>query len=111
MKMLMLTERVCGQLLAGTREYEPASFEHVARVGQLECLVDVLLDQKHGETLLAQNAQGLEHLRNKPRRQAQAWLIQHQQARQAHQAAPQGAHLAFAARERAGCLVASLSKA
>ena len=72
-------------------------FQHVAAVGQLQRLIGVLLDEEDSHSLLAQLFDGIEDLLNDNRRQAERRLIQQQQARLAHQRAPDSQHLLLAA--------------
>jgi len=83
-----------------------AHLQHVAVVGYLERGTGVLLDQQDGDAGAAQALDHLEHLGDDTRRQPQAGLVQHQQFGTAHQRAPHGQHLAFAARQRPGQLAA-----
>ena len=57
-----------------------------------------------------QLAEGLVQRLDHCRREAEAWLVEHQQARLAHQRAAEGQHLPLAAGQRAGALTAPLGK-
>src|SRR5262249_12063944 len=73
----------------------------------LQRIVDVLADQKDGHTLVGDLDDHAEDLVDQDRRQPQRRFVEHEQLRFRHQAAPDGAHLLFAAGECAGYLAAA----
>ena len=71
---------------------------------------NVLFDNQQREAGAVQRAQGVAKLVDDRRREAQRELVDQQQARRAHEAAGDRAHLLLAARKRAGVLVAALGE-
>src|SRR6185295_3005780 len=69
----------------------------------------VLLDEKHGDTALADTDDGVENLLNEDRREAHAWLVQQQHAGVRHEAPGDGKHLLLTAAERSGDLLEALA--
>ena len=81
---------------------DAADFEQIGAVDDLEHLLDVLLDDEHGEALCADAAHELEDLLDDERREARRGLVHQQHLRLRHQRAADRAHLLLAARQRAG---------
>ena len=99
-----LHARVAGQRRRRAAERDLAGLEHVAVVRAFERGARVLLDQQDRDAVVAQAAHDREDLLHDQRRQAEARLVEHQQARRRHQRAAQREHLALAARQRVGAL-------
>ena len=89
-------------------ELDAADLEQVGAVDDIEHLLDVLLDDQHGQPFGANAAHELEHLLHHQRREAGRRLVHQQQFRLRHQRAADGAHLLLAAGERAGRLFAAV---
>lgn len=87
-----------------------ARLQHVAAISVLQGEAGVLLHQQDGDALIVQLADDPENFRARSAAQAQARLIQQQQARTAHQGAGDGEHLLLAAAEGARQLIAALLK-
>src|SRR5690606_19116182 len=85
--------------------------QHIGPVGQPECLVGVLLDQKHGHAIPAQLFDDVEDLLDDDRRKAQRGFVEQQQPGFAHLRAADGEHLLFAAAHGAGALVEAFLQA
>ena len=67
-------------------------------MGEPKRMIGVLLDDQHGQAVLSvQGADGVENLARDQGRQAERRLVQHQQARAAHQRAADRQHLLLAA--------------
>src|SRR6516165_2616390 len=74
-------------------------------------MIGILLDEKDGQTLLVQIADDIENLFHDQGGKAERRLIEHQEARTAHQGAAYRQHLLFTARERAAALGRSFLEA
>src|SRR6185503_12060251 len=89
------------QLRRRTAQDRAARLEHHAAVGEPERKLDVLLDEKNADALLAADtAHKLADFRHHARRKAEERLVDHQKLRPRHQAARDGHHLLLAAGER-----------
>src|SRR6202011_3252934 len=77
--------RALEQLAAGAGEREQAVDHDVAAVGELERVERVLLDQEHGELVLAvEVADRGENLFDQERREAERGLVEQEESRPAH---------------------------
>src|SRR5262245_3745837 len=85
--------------------------KHEAMMGNGECLVHVLLDEKHGDPALADAANDIEIFLHQARRQPKRGLIDQQQLWCAHQAAADRDHRLLSAGHRSGKLPAPLGQA
>src|SRR5262249_38733737 len=72
---------------------------------------NILLDEKDGEPLFIERADGLEELLHQRGSEAERGLIQHHELWPAHQATPDCQHLLLAPRHGAGELVATIPEA
>src|SRR3546814_10189566 len=88
-----------------------AGSEQVGPVADRQHLAHVLLDDQHGEPLLPDAPDEIEHLLDDHRRQPRGRLVQQQELRRGHQRPADRAHLLFAARHRAGELFPPLAHA
>src|SRR5258705_3141020 len=111
-----LETQICGldvlvvdQLLP-TLQNDLAGLQHVGMVGELEAVMDVLLDEKNGDPALVQPFDNLEHVRDDERSQSQTRLVQHDETRAAHERPAQRQHLTLAARQRARGLALTLTE-
>ncbi|KAG0775612.1 hypothetical protein G6F22_013171 [Rhizopus arrhizus] len=94
------------------REALRTSSAAASACGYFQRLRHVLLDQQHRQAVIAvQGDKRVEHLFDQQGRQAQAGLIDQQQARAAHQRASNGQHLAVPAGHGARQLLAPLLQA
>src|SRR6266481_704506 len=92
--------------LAAALGHDAPGLEHVAPLGGGERGGHVLLHQQHGEALLAvEHLQHVEDRVHDARHDAQARLVEHQEARPRHEGAGDREHLALAAGKGAGPLV------
>src|SRR5712664_1485125 len=99
------------QGLARALGHDAAGLEHVAALGGGQGGGHVLLDEQHGQTLLAM--EHLQHVQDRvhdARHDAEARLVEHQEARPRHERARDRQHLALAAGERARALVNALAQ-
>src|SRR6266511_2465018 len=103
-------QRVLQQLGAAAGQGDRPGLDHVAPPGDLQRLLQVLLDQQDGEALAVQPADGGEHLAHHHRSQAQARLVHHQQLRPAHQRPADRHHLLLAPGHAAGKLFRALAE-
>src|SRR5258705_7844811 len=111
-----LETQICGldvlvvdQLLP-TLQNDLAGLQHVGMVGELEAVMDVLVDEKNGDPALVQPFDNLEHVRDDERSQSQTRLVQHEETRAAHERPAQRQHLTLAARQRARGLALTLTE-
>src|SRR3954468_11506330 len=75
--------------LAGSAvEHDGAIFQHIRALRDFERLADVLLDEQHGEPVLVEPGDERKHLLDEERCKAERGLVQDEQSRLAHQAAP-----------------------
>ena len=93
-----------------SRQGDGAVLDDIGARRDLERLHDVLLDQQDRHALAVELADQREHLLDQQRRQAQRGLVEDQQARLGHHAAPDRQHLLLAARQRAGRLRHALAQ-
>src|ERR1700733_10558521 len=103
--------RIRDQRVVRSFQHHVARLQHVAAIAELERLGHSLFDEEDGQALFAMNEldtveNGIDDRGRKPHR----WFIEHQQVRCRRQAAADRQHLLLAARQRAGELVAPLSK-
>src|SRR5258705_8900967 len=99
------------QGLAAALGHDAPGLEHVAALGGDQRGGHVLLDEQHGQTLLAM--EHLQHVQDRvhdARHDAEARLVEHQEARPRHERARDRQHLALAAGERARALVDALAQ-
>ena len=87
-----------------------AVFHDVAIVGDFERGGSKLLDEQHRDFFLLQPPDDREHLFDEARRKPHRRLVQQQHLRLKHQRARHRQHLLFAARQRAGQLIAPLAQ-
>ena len=71
-------------------------------VGDIECLVGVLLDQDHGHPIAGGGARDIEQAIHQSRRQSERQLIAQQDPRLVAQRQGEREHLLLAAREQPG---------
>src|SRR5262245_20587256 len=98
---------IVNELARRTAQHNRASLEHVAVVGGLERGAGVLLDQEDRDAELAQPHHDAEDLAYDQRGEAEARLVEQQEPWLRHQRAAERQHLALAARQRAGELLAA----
>src|SRR6266566_6765600 len=101
--------RALEQLATGPGERDQAVDHDVAAVGELERVERVLLDQEHGELVLAvEVANRGENLFDQEWREAERRLVEQQEPRPPHESARDRQHLLLAARKRAAALAQPL---
>src|SRR5258707_952890 len=99
------------QGLARALGHDAAGLEHVAALGGGQGGGHVLLDEQHGQTLLA--VEHLQHVQDRvhdARHDAEARLVEHKEARPRHERARDREHLALPAGERARALIDALAQ-
>src|SRR5262249_46984176 len=99
------------ECLAGSLERDAANFHHVSVMRNLERVIHVLAHQQDGYALFGYIADQGKNFVDQNRREAKRRFIEHEKLRFRHQAAPDGAHLLFAAGESARVLPATFFKA
>src|SRR6266487_1498821 len=87
-----------------------AGFQHIAEVGGLERGSGVLLDQEDRNAKLPQRSNGSEDFAHDERGETEAGLVENKKFGFCHQCTAKREHLAFAARQCAGGLLAALSQ-
>src|SRR5215470_5099088 len=90
------------ELAPGPGERDPAIFEDIGPVRQVEGAENVLLDQKNRQSLPVDPDQILEDHFDHDRGQPEAWLVQHEQPWAGHEPPPDRTHLLLAPGEGAG---------
>ena len=89
-------------------EFDAADLEQIGAVDDVEHLLDVLLDDQHGQSFRANALHQFENLLHHQRREPGRRLVHQQQFRLGHQRAADGAHLLLSAGKRAGRLFAAV---
>jgi len=90
---------------AGAAQRDETVDHDVAAMREFQRVIGVLLDDQHGEAVLAiECADGVKDLPCDERREAERGLVQHQETGAAHQRAADGQHLLLAAGQRAAAL-------
>ena len=84
------------------RQRDPTLEQAVDAIGDLECLVDVLLDDEDRRALRLDDRDGLVHLLDDDRRQPERDLVEQQQSRVGHQRPPDRERLLLATRQPGG---------
>src|SRR6267154_2089385 len=102
---------VAGEVAAWSFEGDASDLHHVSVLRDLQGVVHIFAHQKNGDSLFRNVGDEAEDFIHEFGREAEGRLVEHQQYRFRHQAASDGAHLLFAAGERAGHLVAALLQA
>src|SRR5579862_61482 len=102
---------VGAELVARAGERNPSGLEDVARLGDLEREMRVLLDDEDGQPLLlVQLPHDPEDLGDEDRRKTERGLVEQEEPRTVEERAGEGEHLLLAAAERPGLLAAPLGQ-
>src|SRR5215813_13054805 len=100
-----------GEVVARALPPHLASLDHVEVVGDLHCLVDVLVHEKNGHTLIAHGQELRIDLLHDARGEPRGRLVHQEEGRLRHQLLGKGEHLGLATRERGGPAAALLAEA
>src|SRR3954466_5035112 len=103
--------RVRQQVLRRPLQLHVARLDHVPALGDLERLLQVLLDEEYGDARAVQRPDDAEHLIDEDGGEPERRLVEHEELRLAHHRPADGAHLLLAARQAAGVLRAALAQA
>src|SRR5262249_39844817 len=107
-----LSHELAGQELATTPvEHHAPGLEHVAARGQLQRRRHILLHEEHGQSLRGvETPQRFHHGVHETRHDAEAGLIQHEEAWARHEGAGDGEHLPLATAQGARALLRALAQ-